>query len=204
MNKWDRLASEESLQKTVEALKENGITAHIVENGERARKKALELIPEGAEVFAMTSVTSDTIGLSKELNESGHYNSVRETFNKLMQDGKRDEMRKLGAVPDFTVGSINAVSEDGKVVIASNTGSQLPAYAYGAGKVVWVVGTQKIVGNLDDAFKRVYEHVLPLESDRVHKAYGVAGSNVSKMLVISKEINPNRINLIFVKEVLGF
>ncbi len=102
------------------------------------------------------------------------------------------------------VGSVHAVTENGQVVVASNTGSQLPAYAYGSQNVIWVVGTQKIVSDLDAAFNRINEYVLPLEADRARKAYGVEGSNVSKLLILNKEINPNRIKLIFVNENLGF
>ncbi|MEK7064726.1 MAG: LUD domain-containing protein [Patescibacteria group bacterium] len=91
-----------------------------------------------------------------------------------------------------------------QVVMASNSGSQLPAYAYGAGKVIWVVGVQKITANLDAALKRIYEYVLPLESERVKIAYGMDRSNVSKLLVINKEIVPQRITMILVKERLGF
>jgi len=112
-------------------------------------------------------------------------------------------MQKLGAAPEYAVGSVHAVTEDGKVIIASNTGSQLPAYAYGSAHVIWVVGTQKIVANLEQGLKRIYEYVLPLESERLKKVYGVE-SNVSKLLIINKEIAPNRLTLILVKQKLGF
>jgi len=46
--------------------------------------------------------------------------------------------------------------------------------------------------------------VLPLESERARKAYGVPGSFVSKLLIINKEIFPDRATVIIVKESLGF
>ncbi len=76
-------------------------------------------------------------------------------------------------------------------------------YTYAAGHVIWIVGTQKIVKNLDEGMKRIYEYVLPLETEHMKKLYGV-GSNVSKLLIVNKEIVPGRITLIFVKEKLGF
>ena len=200
--KWNTVATKASVEKTIGALKANGIEAVFVKNGAEAKKKVLEIIPKGAEVMNMTSVTLDTIGVPKELNESGKFNSVRA---KLMDEKvSAREKKRLGAAPEWTVGSVHAVTENGEVVIASNTGSQLPAYAYGADHVVWVVGAQKIVKNLDDAHKRLYEYVLPLESERAKKAYGVAGSFVSKLLVVNKEIQPERITMIIVGEVLGF
>jgi hypothetical protein len=113
-------------------------------------------------------------------------------------------MQMMGAVPQIALGSVHAVTEEGQLVIASNTGSQLGAYAYGSEKVVWVVGTQKIVKNLDEAMKRIYEYVLPLESERVKKAYGMERSNVSKLLIINKEVKPGRAVVVLVKESLGF
>ena len=152
----------------------------------------------------MTSVTLDKIGISKEINESGNYNSVRKKLMTMDRKTQGKEMQKLGAAPEYAIGSVHAVTEDGKILVASNSGSQLPAYVYSSNNVIFVVGTQKIVKNLNDAFKRIYEYTLPLESERAKKAYGVPGSFVSKILIINREINPGRIKLIFVNEVLGF
>jgi L-lactate utilization protein LutC len=205
-NTYNSLASEESIQKAKAALEQNGITVFVVENREEAKAKVLELIPKGAEVMTMTSVTNDTIGLTQELNESGNYNPTRSKLYGSAESEKISPREKaaLGAAPEYATGSVHAVTETGTVLIASNTGSQLPAYAYGADHVIWTVGTHKIVTDTEKGMKRIYEYVLPLESDRAHKAYGVPGSYVSKILVINKEINPGRLTIVLVKEVLGF
>ncbi len=203
MNDWSALASNESIAKTIESLKANGINAMVVENGEEAKKKVIGIIPDGAEVMSMSSVTLDTTGITKEINESGKYNSDKDTLAKMDRKTQEREMQRLGAAPEYAVGSVHAVTEDGKLLIASNTGSQLPAYAYAASHVIWVAGAQKIVKNLEQGLKRIYEYVLPLESERLKKVYGVE-SFVSKMLIINKEIAPNRLTLILVKEKLGF
>lgn len=201
---YDILASEESLSKTSDALSAKNITVYVVENGATAKTKALEIIPVRAEVMNMSSTTIMTIGLDKELNESGRYNSVRTQFTKMNHETQASEMQKLGAAPDWTVGSVHAVTEDGIILVASQSGSQLPSYAFGSQHVLWIVGTQKITKDLNDAAKRLYEYVLPLESERAHKAYGVEGSSVNKLLTIFKESKPGRITIIFVKEKLGF
>lgn len=201
MKDWKKLANDASLEKTVAALQENGIDAVVVNTGEDAKQKVLELLPTGAEVMTMTSETLRTTGIAEEIDKSGKYESVRE---KLMTMTDASEKRKLGAAPDWTIGSVHAVTEDGHLFIASNTGSQLPAYTYGAQHVIWVVSTQKITANDEEAKKRIYDYVLPLESVRAHKAYGMPGSFVSKLLIINKEVQPNRLLVIFVKEHLGF
>jgi hypothetical protein len=95
---------------------------------------------------------------------------------------------------------------DGALLIASNTGSQLPAYAYSAGKVIWVVGAQKIVKDLDEGMRRLREYVLGLETVRARKAYGLPedwNSFYSKILMFRREVNPNRTQVVLVNEALG-
>ena len=200
---FSELASDEAINKAKDALEKNGIAVLIVENGAEAKEKVLQMVPEGAEIMNMSSVTVDSIGLAKEINESGKYKSVRGMFAKMDKKTQGLEMQKLGAAPEWVVGSVHAVTEDGKVIIASASGSQLPSYAFGSPHVIWIVGSQKIVKDIDEGTKRVYEYVLPLENERAMKAYGM-GSNVNKMLVINKEVVAGRITMIIVKEKLGF
>lgn len=204
MADWETLATDGVINKTIDALKVNGIEAFVVESGEEAKKKVLDMIPHGDEVMTMTSVTLDSIGLTAAINESGNYDAVKPKLFVMNRETQAAEMQKLGAASKWSIGSVHSVTQDGKVLIASNTGSQLPGYAYGSEKVVWVVGAQKIAKDFDNGLKRVYDYVLPMESKRAHKAYGVSGSFVSKLLVVNREINPDRIKIIFVKESLGF
>lgn len=203
MVNWDKLASEKTIKKTIIALKASGIEAEVVENGERAKQKVLQLIPQGSEVMTMTSQTLEAIRLDKEINESGQYNAVRPKLTAMDRNTQSREMAKLVAAPDWVVSSIHAVTEDGHLLIASNTGSQLSAGAYGGGKIIFVVGTQKIVRDLEDGLKRIYEYSLPLEDARAKKVYGMP-SAVNKILIINKEVMPERITVILVKENLGF
>lgn len=202
---YNTIATQEQIDLTVAALKTNGIDSCVAKDGADAKAKVLEILPKGAEVMTMTSVTLDTLGISKEINESGAYDSVRAKFATMDSKTQGREMKKLGSAPEYVVGSVHAVTQDGKVVIVSNTGSQLPAYVYGADKVVWVVGTQKITKDLEEARKRIGEYVLPLESERANKAYNMTfGSNIRKELVLNSEGTAGRITIIFVPEVVGF
>ncbi len=203
MNTWNTVANTATIEKTAAALKEHGIDVIVVENNEEAKKKALELVPQKAEVMTMTSETLRETGLEQEINNSGNYDTIKAKLALMDRTTQNSQMQKLGAAADYSIGSVHAVTEDGKVVIASNSGSQLPGYAYGSSHVIWVVGAQKIVKNLDEGIKRIYEYVLPLESERAHKAYGVDGSFVSKLLIFNKE-RPGRITMILVKQPLGF
>lgn len=199
---YDTIASMDAVNKTAEALKKNGFEVIIAKDGNDAKAHALKLIPKGSEVMTMTSMTLDALGISKEINESGRYKPARaKLYNK---ETPVKEKKQLGCIPDYSIASVHAVTQEGHMLIASNTGSQLPAAAYGAEKVIFVVGTQKIVKDTNDGLKRIYEHSLPLESERAKKAYGVPGSSVNKVLIVNKEITPGRITVILVPEVLGF
>lgn len=201
---FSQLASDETIATAKQALEANGFAVIVVETNEQAKTQALSLIPDGSEVMNMTSVTLDELGISKEINESGKYDSVRNQLNKMDRATDKMEMQKLGAAPEYVIGSVHAITEDGHVLIASNTGSQLPAYAYGASHVIWVASTKKIVPDVETGKKRIYKYVLPLESERARKAYGAPGSAVRKLLLIDTEGQADRITIILVKQVLGF
>jgi L-lactate utilization protein LutB len=202
---WDKLAEQKTISKTIKALKANGINAEFVEDGKQVKERLLKLIPKGAEVMTMQSMTLKALGLDSLLDESRDFNAVRPKLMNMNRERQNLEMQKLGAAPDWSIGSVHAVTEDGHVFIASNTGSQLASYVSASSHVVWVVGIQKIVKNDHKALKRIYDHILPLESERINKQYNLtSGSFVSKILIINREIKPDRITLIFVGEKLGF
>jgi hypothetical protein len=196
------LASDERIERTVRALAANGIQALVVEDAAAARQAVLNLMPEGAEVFTSTSRTLETIGVLPDINESGSYDAIRPKLLKLDRNTQAREMRKLASSPDFVVGSVHAITEQGQLLIASGGGSQLTAYAYGAGQVIWVVGTQKIVRDLAAGLRRIEEHSLPLEDARMRQLRGV-GSRVGKILIVNAE-RAGRATVILVKEALGF
>ncbi len=207
MNVWKQIPSDQILKSTAQRLTANGFNTVVVENSEAAKQKAFELIPEGSEVMTMTSVTLATLGLPSIFDESGKYKSVKAILNNMDRNTQGLEMQKLGGAAEYSIGSVHAVTQDGKVLIASNSGSQLPGYLYGSPHVVWIVGAQKVVKDIAQGEQRIYEYTLPLETERARKAYNLPedwNSFVSKLVIYNKEPNPGRINLILVKEDLGF
>lgn len=197
------LASEGRLERTIRALESNNIRTFVAKNGREARLKVLELLPIGAEVFTATSKTTESIGLAQEINDSGHYVSLRFKIASLDRKTQANKIRLIAGAPDYVVGSIHAVTEHGQVLIASASGSQLALYASGAGTLIWVVGTQKIVSNVDEGFRRIEEYAFPMENARMMEVHKLQ-SAVNKVLIVNKEGKPGRTTLIFVKEKLGF
>ena len=197
-----RLASDEHIATAVAALTANGMEALAVESGAEARSRVLDLLPEGALVFTAMSRTLDTLGLSADINESSRYIPLRPQLKMLDRQAQEREWRRLQSSPEYVVGSVHAVTEQGQVLIASASGSQLASYVFGASRVIWVVGAQKIVRDLEEGLRRVREYSYPLEHERI-QALGMPGSFVAKILMVERE-RPGRISVILVKEVLGF
>jgi L-lactate utilization protein LutC len=199
---FERPASREQLERTAAALAARGFEVEIADSADHARQLVLEAIPEGAEVHSALSETLRTLGITAEFDESGRYDSVRAKLSALDRGTQGREMRKLGAAPDYVVGSAHAVTDDGQIVIGSGSGSQLGAYAYAAGNVILVIGHQKLVRDLDEGLRRVREYSLPREFARM-QTLGYPGSLLAKTLIIHHEPG-GRIKVILVPETIGF
>ena len=201
-NEFAKPASDAQIERVAKALEANGMKVLIAENGEEAKRLVLDRVPQGAEVYANISKTLEEIGLTAELDRSGRYEAVRPRVLALDRKMHANEIRKLRSSPDYIVGSVQAVTEAGQVLTVSGGGSQLASYAYGARQVIWVVGAQKIVRDLDEAFRRAAEYSYPLEDARIQAAFG-GHSSINKTLIVQRE-TPGRITIVLVKEVLGF
>jgi hypothetical protein len=196
-------ASKEQIRAVAEALEGNGITATVVDSAEAARAAVRSILPVGAEVYNNTSQTLEAIGVAEDIERSGEYQSLRPRLYQMDREMQGREMRQLSASPDWVVGSVHALTEEGSLLIASASGSQLGPLASGAGHVVLVVGGQKIVRDLNAGLRRIYEYCFPLEDRRARQAYGVP-SGVNNVLIINKAMSPGRITAILVTEPLGF
>jgi LUD domain len=196
-------ADDARVVRTATALEGNGITVVRATNADEAKRIVLDLVPAGAQVHNGASQTLEETGISEEIHKSGRYEAIHPRIWSMDRETQAGEIRRLTSSPDVMLGSVHAVTENGSLVAASASGSQLGPYASGAGKVILVVGTQKLVSDLDDAFRRIYEYVFPLEDARVEAAYGVR-SSVNKVLIINKEWTPERITVVLVDEALGF
>ena len=200
---FSRLAPEQQVRALASALERSGTTARVVDSGEQARAAVRSILPVGAEVFNNTSRTLEAIGVAEDIEQSGRYQPLRPRLYRMDREMQGREMRQLSAAPDWVVGSVHAVTQQGTLLIASASGSQLGPIVSGAGHVVLVIGGQKIVPDLDTGLRRVYEYCFRLEDLRARQAYGVP-SGVNNLLVINKAMAPGRITAILVNESLGF
>jgi acyl-CoA hydrolase len=199
---FEQPADAARLAATAQALEARGFRVQIAESGAHAKELVLAAIPVGAEVHTALSETLAELGITAEIEESGRYDSVRAKLKLLDRETQGREMRKLGAAPDYVVGSVHAITDDGQIVVGSGSGSQLGAYAYAAGQVILVVGHQKLVRDLEEGLRRVREYTLPREFVRM-QSFGYPGSLLAKILLLEYEPS-GRITVILVPETHGF
>ena len=201
-DRFTTLPDDETLAATVVALEEHGFSIDIVDGLEAARDAVLARIPKGSSVMTNPSVTLKETGIADAIDNGGPYDSVRTKLNELDYATQLAEMKAIAGTPDYTLGSVHAITGDGTLVIASASGSQLASYAWGAANVIFVVGAQKLVPTPEAARERIYEHSLPLEDARAYAAYG-QNSAVGKILEIHQEF-PGRIHVVLIRQVVGF
>jgi hypothetical protein len=195
-------ASPDAVDRAAEALRTHGIDARIVDDGAQARELLLSLVPEGVEVGEGASATLDQIGVTEVIEKSGRFDAIRPRTRSMDRATQMREIRKLGAAPDVQINSVAAVTEDGRIVIASMTGSQLGPIVFGAGRVILVIGSQKVVPDLATAFRRVEEYSYPIEDAKIQEAFG-RHSAINKMLILNAEFAPGRITAILVRQPVG-
>jgi hypothetical protein len=197
-----RAVDQATVEHTAEALRTHGFDARVVKDSVAARELVLSLIPEGVEVGQGASRTLDQIGVTEVVEKSGRYDAIRPRTRAMDRATQMREIRKLGAAPDVQINSVQAVTQDGRMVVASMAGSQLGPIGFGAGRVILVVGAQKIVPDLATAFRRVEEYSYPIEDANLQEALG-RHSAINKMLILNAEFAPGRITVVLVLEPVG-
>ncbi len=196
-------APADCLERAASALTAHGFTVEVLDDAAVARLRIKDLIPEGASVFTGASETLRLSGIDEDINTSGRYQALKPRLLAMDRVAEADDFRRLLASPDVIVGSVAALTETGSLVVASGSGSQLPGYAGGAARAIWVVGAQKVVPDLNTALRRVEEHALPLESARTEVAHGWP-SAVNRLLILNVELQPGRGTVLLLREAVGF
>jgi L-lactate utilization protein LutC len=201
--RFGTLSDNARVKRTAAALEANGIKVLRAAGSAEAKRIVLDLIPDGAQVNHGASKSLEETGIIDAIEKSGRYEHLRPRLWSMDRKTQADEIRRLGAAPDVMLGSVHAVTETGSLITASMGGSQLGPYVSGAARVILVVGTQKIVSDVEEGLRRINEYAFPLEDARAQLAYGI-NSAVNKVLIVNREVVPGRITVVFVDEVLGF
>src|SRR3989442_1166385 len=177
------LADDARVERAAAALEANGINVLRAADAAEAKRVVLDLIPDRSQVHHGASESLEVSGIAHEIETCDRFDPVRARIWRMDRESQADEIRRLTSSPEVMLGSVQAVTETGSLVAVSAGGSQLGPYVAGAGRVILVVGTQKIVSDLEEAFRPIDEYGFPLQDAPAEAAYGVR-SRVDKSLII--------------------
>ena len=159
---WKIWKNEKKAELMVKALQSREFDVELINNLEAARNRILELIPERASVAVGGSVTLEEMGLLSYLREGNYY------FYDRYLDVPFDEKVKIyreSITADYLITSVNAVTENGELVLSDSSGNRISSLVFGACHAIVVIGCNKLVKNIEAAFERIRE-IEPMNCKR--------------------------------------
>ena len=198
------------------ALRGRGIDLAYFADDAAALEYLLSQVPAGATVMNGGSATLEQIGLLSAFGR-GPYQWLRPAIREIGDPGERTRARRRATTADYFFGGINAITESGEIVNADGSGTRVAAYAYSAGKVFLVTGTNKIVPDLAAAFERLRNTAAVGECRRLDAATPCALTGrcdndacrgpqrqCGKVLIIENEKIAGRLCVVMIGAALGY
>lgn len=209
MNENEVKRNEMVANTVIKGLESRNMSGYYAANKEEALKLALSLIPEGSTVTMGGGMSVHEIGLVKALKE-GNYEFI-----------DRDEMEDKRAAmlaaydADVFLASANALTTDGVLVNIDGNANRVSAIAQGPKKVVFIVGLNKLCGDVDSAMKRARNVAAPINAQRFDLSTPCAKTGACadckspdticcQFLITRYSLHKDRIHVILVNDHLGF
>lgn len=201
------------VSRTIEALEKNNMNGYFVSSKDEAIKIIEEILPEKSLVSCGGSMSLFEFGIIDYLR-SGRY----EFLDRYKEGLSSDDIIRIykGAFTcDGYFTSSNSITENGELYNVDGNGNRVAAMLYGPEKVVVIVGTNKIVKNLDEAIERNKSICAPANTIRLNKNTPCAkvghcmDCNSSDRIcneytVIKRQGRVGRIHVIIVNDSLGY
>ena len=195
--------------KVIKGLESRNMSGYYAENKEEALKIALGLIPEGSSIGMGGAMSVHEIGLSDAL-KNGNYNFIDRDA---IEDKRKAMLDTYDA--DFFLSSVNAMSDDGVLINIDGNSNRVSAIAQGPKKVVFIVGMNKVCGDVDSALKRARNIAAPTNAQRfgLDTPCSKTGSCFNckspdticcQFLITRYSRHKDRIHVILVNDNLGF
>jgi len=212
MEKYKKIKYKLIAKEMVDILNQKGYVSYYAEDKEEAKKKILSLIPEGASISVGGSETLGAMNMTEEFRSEKY--KLFDRFQKMSYE-ELYELYRQSLLSDYFVSSTNAITRNGQIVNTDSSGNRIASMIIGPRKVIIVAGANKVVDNLEDAFKRISE-IAPMNATRVnHKTPCVetgrclhceAQNSICNYtgIIENGRKEPGRITIIVVAEELGF
>ena len=196
-------------QKVIKGLESRNMSGYYAASKEDALKLALTLIPEGSSVTMGGAMSAHEIGLVDAL-KAGNYNFID-------RDAYEDKRTAMLAAYDADVflSSTNAMTDDGILVNIDGNSNRVSAICQGPKKVLFIVGMNKVCGDLDGAMKRARNVAAPTNAQRFGLSTPCAKTGkcmdckspdtiCCQFLITRFSRHAGRIHVILVNDILGF
>ena len=205
--------NEQRILRTIKALEKNNMNGYMVASNVDLISKIEELISPKSKVSGGGSMTLFETGVIDHL-KSGRYEFLDRYKEGLTQDEIKEIFRQ-SFLSDAYVTSTNAITENGEIYNVDGNGNRVAAMLYGPDKVIIVAGVNKIVPNVEEAIIRTKEYASPINAKRLNKETPCTkiGRCVecnsdnricNEYTLIKRQIDKNRIHVIFLNDNLGY
>ena len=157
---------EERARKTVEKLEAHDFKALYMKSRQEAVEEIWKYITPKTRVGAAGSITIRELGILDQLEKQG--NIVYDHWKPGLSKEKILEIRKSQITSDLFLGSVNAITMNGEMVNIDGAGNRVNSHIFGPGKVILVVGYNKIVEDVQEGIKRVKNVAAPINAKRLN------------------------------------
>lgn len=147
------------MEKVIENLKKNNINTVFCETKTDALKTVEAMLEKGASISTGGSVSLVESGVWELIN-NGDYNFRNRNRQGITPEEQQQVFKDVIGI-DYYLCSANAVTKNGEILNVDGFSNRISAIAFGPKKVIMVVGKNKIVDNLNDAFLRVKKVAAP-------------------------------------------
>ncbi|MCR5613032.1 lactate utilization protein [Treponema sp.] len=197
--------------KVVEALEKRFFEAYYIESKDDVLKKVLELIPQDESVSWGGTMTVDSLGIKEALKEKGYTLIDRDTAQ--TPEERQKLMHDALNCGTFLMSS-NAITEKGELFNIDGAANRVAALCYGPKHVLVIAGVNKIVKDMDAAYKKVRTYTAPINAQRFCKTTpcsitGECGDCINQESICAQFVETRicrpakRIKVIIVGEDLG-
>ncbi|KAF9398673.1 hypothetical protein BGX21_007435 [Mortierella sp. AD011] len=203
---YSKAVSAERFNTAKVGLEAKGFKVTVAENKDDAFEKLKSLIPAGASINLAHSTTLEEIGFVNYLMGETPYDNVRGTILAETDREKQAELRRtIGTTVDYFLTSMGAVTENGEMAHGDLTGTKVGGVAFGAKNVIVVVGSNKIVKDEAEAYKRITEWCFPFAGAYSREVLKVPGTSLVNYQVLrqANPYAPDRIKVLLINEALG-
>lgn len=210
IREWYKIRKAERM---LQQLKEKKYDAYLAKNLGEARKMVEDLIPKGSSIAVGGSVTLSDMGLVDYFRDGDF--DFYDRYVSGVSWPERVEILRESMLADYLVTGANAITENGEIVNVDCTGNRVAGMIFGPKEVVMIVGINKVVPTIDDAFKRLREiapmnvkrigHKTPCEESGVCEDCQIPDRMCNYTTIIHHGMKfENRIHIILVAEDTGY